>query len=259
MSGLPRSGSTLLSGILHQNPSIYVSGTSGILSLLTNIRNHWDDVSEFKSMEDSKARKLSTMKGALAGYYKSVDRPVVIDKCRGWPAHIEMLESLGYSPKIIVTVRDVRSVLSSLENLWIKMKKDNTQHEFEKTNPIEYQTCDGRCRVLMSPGGIVGSSIQSIVDAVDRGYKKHLHFVEYDELCLKPAHTVDKVYDFLEMPRWVHDFSNVTQSVPENDRHYGWGSLHEIRKKVEYNRTNLSLPLGVKVQYAECATFWKSL
>lgn len=41
LAGLPRSGSTLLANILAQNPSIYVTPTSGIVDMLVQVRNSW--------------------------------------------------------------------------------------------------------------------------------------------------------------------------------------------------------------------------
>ena len=50
LSGLPRSGSTLLANILAQHPEIYVTPTSGIVDMLVNVRNHWDQNDAFRSI-----------------------------------------------------------------------------------------------------------------------------------------------------------------------------------------------------------------
>ncbi|MEX0598954.1 MAG: sulfotransferase [Candidatus Paceibacterota bacterium] len=43
ISGLPRSGSTLLCNILAQNDELFVSkATSGCHDILFNVRNQWD-------------------------------------------------------------------------------------------------------------------------------------------------------------------------------------------------------------------------
>ena len=42
ISGMPRSGSTLLCNILNQNPRFHATGTSGVLDLLLLVRNNWN-------------------------------------------------------------------------------------------------------------------------------------------------------------------------------------------------------------------------
>jgi sulfotransferase len=42
ISGLPRSGSTLLANVLAQNPRFETTATSSILGIISNIREQWD-------------------------------------------------------------------------------------------------------------------------------------------------------------------------------------------------------------------------
>ncbi len=263
LAGLPRSGSTLLAGLLAQNPAIHVSGTSGILSIITNIRNHWSDVAEFNALEPatSEARKLSVLKGAFNGFYTDVEKPVIIDKCRGWPQHLEMAETmLGYKPKVIVTVRDVRDVLASFEKLWRIRKANNQLVDLEKSNPIDFQSLESRCRLLMS--GVVGSSITVIVDAVTRGWKSSMLFVEYDDLCCEPLKVLGLIYEFLAINQYkYHDVENVSSSAYENDTPYGWGELHSVRPNIlpQEQQWPKYLTTAVAMQYSNDAKFWRSL
>jgi len=52
ISGLPRSGSTLLANLLAQNPRYHSTATSGILEILFQVRNNWDKVAEFRAAPD---------------------------------------------------------------------------------------------------------------------------------------------------------------------------------------------------------------
>src|SRR4051794_4991565 len=52
ISGLPRSGSTLLANLLAQNPRFHASATSGILDVVFGVRNHWDQLPQFQAMDD---------------------------------------------------------------------------------------------------------------------------------------------------------------------------------------------------------------
>lgn len=262
LSGLPRSGSTCLGAILSQNQKLYVSGTSGIQSILVNIMTHWNDVAEFNALdpEVSKTRKLSVMRAALEGFYADVPQEIVIDKCRGWPQHFEMAESvLGYKPKAIITVRDVRDVLASFERIWRERKAQGLPVDYEKGNQADYQSVAGRCKVLIN--GLVGTSANAISDAALRGWKSQMHFVEYDELCSSPKKTLDGIYQFLEIEPVEHNFAEVKTSVFENDTPYGWGDLHTIRSVVAPHESQWQkyLPTPVAMQYSEDAFFWRKL
>ena len=109
ISGLPRSGSTLLCNILAQNPRFYASQTSGMLDVLFGVRNQWDNLIEMKAMDQelSEQRKLAVLRGIMESFYADVDRPVIFDKSRGWLAHLEMLELLLQRPaRELEPVRD---------------------------------------------------------------------------------------------------------------------------------------------------------
>ena len=43
MSGLPRSGSTVLASILNQNPAVYVTPTSPMLNVAVKMQEAWRD------------------------------------------------------------------------------------------------------------------------------------------------------------------------------------------------------------------------
>jgi sulfotransferase len=118
ISGLPRSGSTLLANILAQNPRFHSTATSGILEILFMVRNGWDNVLEFRAAVDraeNEVDKVRVLRGILEAYHTGRGRPVVFDKSRSWLAHLELAEKLLDRPaKVLVPVRDV---LASFERL----------------------------------------------------------------------------------------------------------------------------------------------
>jgi sulfotransferase len=83
ISGLPRSGSTLLANLLAQNPRFHSTATSGILEILFLVRNGWDKVLEFRAAVDraaNEAEKVRVLRGILQAYHGERGRPVVFDK-----------------------------------------------------------------------------------------------------------------------------------------------------------------------------------
>src|SRR5688500_6182318 len=124
-SSLPRSGSTLLQNILAQNPRFHCSPTSGVLEMLLAARNIYAGAVEFKGQDPQVVKKgfISFCRDGVRGYYRGVsDRPVCVDKCRGWLNYYEWLAEAFPSPRILICVRDLRAILSSMEKLWRKNK-----------------------------------------------------------------------------------------------------------------------------------------
>jgi sulfotransferase len=232
ISGLPRSGSTLLCNILNQNPEFHATSTSGILDIVLAIRNQWENLAVFKAAPN-KAGKAAVVNNILPNYVSIVDRPIYFDKSRGWIAHMEMAEViLGRQAKMIVPVRKITDILSSFENLYRKNAHD-WQFPQEKTHFYDWQTMEGRADVWMRSDQPVGIAYNRIRDAISRGYSDRLHFVEFEDLVSKPKETMQAMYEFLEYEYFDHDFNYVEQVTQENDDIHGIPGLHVIRNKVE--------------------------
>lgn len=257
ISGLPRSGSTLLCNVLAQNPEVQCGATSGLLEVLVGIRNTWDETIEFKSMPhtDSERLKSSVMRGVVNGYYP--EDKVYFDKSRGWTAYFELAESvLGYAPKVIVPVRDIPEILASFEMLW---RKNISQRQFsqEKNNYVDWQTIEGRCSIWASSSQPLGLAYNRIKDALLRGHKNNMFFVDYDELTSYPERTLNGIYDFLEMPRFEHDFDDVKQTTQEDDYVHGIPDLHTIRSKIVPQKRKQREVLGEVSQMYRNLELWK--
>jgi sulfotransferase len=232
IAGLPRSGSTLLCNILAQNPRFGLSGTSGLSVILEKNREIWDAIPEHRAEEDTltQARKMAVFRGIVDGYLRVLDKPVIFDKSRGWPAHLEMVSVLmNEPPKVLCCVRDVRDVLASFEKLFRANPLVTLPQQ--KENFFGWQGAPGRCAALMADDGVVGLPYNRLRDALTRGWAEAMHFVHYEELTRHPHHVVRGIYDFLEECPHAHDFENIKQVTHEDDRMYGFpaASLHTIK------------------------------
>ena len=231
ISGLPRSGSTLLCNILAQNPRFHATHTSGCLEILFAVRNQWDQLSEHQAHPND-AAKLRVLRGALAAYFADVERPLVFDKSRGWLAHLEMAEEvLGRPAKVLVPIRGIPDVLASFEKLHRETAKIR-QPPGEAKNYSQFQSVAGRCEYWCRPDQVVGLARTRILDALQRGFGSRLHLVRFDRLTANPADTLRAIYDFLGEPQFEHDFANVEQVTAEDDAVHGYVNLHAIRPQV---------------------------
>jgi len=232
IAGMPRAGSTLLCNILAQNPRFQVTATSGILETLFIMRKSWNDIVEFKGLQNNKD-KTNVIRAMLEGYFADAPRPVVFDKSRSWLAHLELAELLlQRKVKVLVCVRDLREILSSFEKLWRKSRATGpTPHEQQFYR--EFQTVEGRCDVMMREDQVVGIAYQRIRDALARGFRDRLHFIPFEQLTVKPAEVIDGIYTFLGEEPIKHNFEHVEQVTSEDDSMYNLKGLHDIRPKVE--------------------------
>lgn len=255
VSGLPRSGSTLLMNVLAQNPRFGVSATSGIMDIMFGVRNNWDSLVEFRAHPDEAAKKR-VLRGILENYYAATDKPVVFDKSRGWLSLIQMFEYIfDTRAKIIVPVRDMRDVLASFEKLW-RASSVSTQTSEESAFYFDFQSVEGRVKVWLRADQPVGLAYNRIVDAVNRGFSDRLFFMKFEDLTARPKETLQNIYDFLGEERFEHNFDAVEQVTWEDDSVHGFKGLHDIRPKVEPVPSRWKEVLGASVQHLENLNFW---
>jgi len=259
LSGLPRSGSTLLANILAQNPRFHASATSGILDVIFGVRNHWDNLPQFQAMPDRiacESAKLRVLGGILESYYSDTSAPVIIDKSRSWLAHLELAEAiLGVQAKVLVPVRDVREVLSSFERLWRKASASR-QVPQEAKYYVEFQTIEGRCAVWAQGDQPLGLACNRLRDAQLRGFRDRLCFVPFEALTTEPEATLARIYAFLDEEPFAHDFDHVVQVTQEDDRIHGFPDLHRIRPQVQPVPVTWPTILGEAAAPYANARFW---
>jgi sulfotransferase len=235
ISGLPRSGSTLLCNLLAQNPRFHATASSGVLEVLFNIRNGWDTFTEFQAMPaaESEAAKLRVLRATLHAFHAEAARPVVFDKSRSWLAYLEMAELiLGRPAKVLVPVRDLRDVLASFEKLYRRTAATRPVPQ-EAANYFDFQTIEGRCAVWARGDQPVGIAYNRIKDALRRGFADRMHFVRYEELTARPEATLRGIHEFLGEEPFTYDPTHVEQVTHEDDRLHGFVNLHVIRPRVE--------------------------
>jgi len=246
LNGLPRSGSTLLSNILNQNPRFHSTETSGCMDIMFAIRNQWESFIQHKASPCTQ-KMINVIKASMNAYYDDIDKPIVFDKSRGWLPYIEFVENITQTKmKILVTVRPVVDILASLEMLYRETSKVR-QPPGEAKNYYQFQTVQGRCDYWLRNDQVVGISLNRIQDAVRRGLRDRLHFIDFNYLTSHPENSLKKIYEFINEDYYNHDFDNVEQVTSENDDIYGFVNLHKIRNKVEPVKSRAEELLGKDV------------
>jgi len=266
MAGLPRSGSTLLSSILNQNPRIYSGPSSPVLPTMLGIENQFLNGELYKGYPKPNQANL-IISSIIHQFYSDIEKPIVIDKNRAWPDYIIKLEGYICKPaKIICPVRDIDEILTSM----IMMIRRNPYKDGQqKINFIDEQliknntplTDDNRCQFMAGPNGILGQSYTSIQKALNGGFEDRIHFVEYKDLVDSPEETLSKLYEFIGEEYYEHTFNNLENKNRENDlKTYGLSDMHEVHSEL---KSTAPSPLDVLsetiLDKCKGMEFWRNL
>jgi sulfotransferase len=227
LAGLPRSGSTLLSSILSQNPDIHAEGNSAVCQLM------WDVQQSCKEKCDEQltaSNRLGTIKDLVASipntYYKNVTAPIIFDKCRSWtmPDNLAMLyKYFDHSPKVIVLERSIVEIIKSMVYLW---RQNNLQ-----VDPKDL-LAEGTDYLMRSLYGLKWAK---------QNNKGEFLFIQYDDLVNNTSNVLNRVYEFCELESFKHDFDNIVNKHPENDEVYGLLGQHDIRPTIAKRDLDVTL------------------
>jgi len=245
-SSMPRSGSTLLQNILGQNPDIHVTPTDGFLELIYGARVNFTNNAEFKAQDQKQminAWRMFCNEG-MKGYAKGLsDKPHTCIKSRGIGANYNWFkEFMDEEPKVICMVRNVKDVLSSME----KIHRANAENAQSIENPSEMRGLTTQSRVEQwLQGPPVGLALQRFGQMALEGVNKKCLFVRYEDLTQHPDQIMEKIYEYLGLAPYIHDFNNVEQITVEDDAVYGMTpDLHKVKKVVEPKKSDYVDVLG---------------
>jgi sulfotransferase len=243
---MPRSGSTLFQNLLGQNPDFYVTPTSGVLELVFGARANYTNSPEFKAQDAQLMEKgfKEFCKQGMLGYYNSItDKKYALDKSRGWGVYRPFLNEFFPDPKIICLVRDLRSVVASYEKIYRKnpLKHDPIRDDSTGRGTIVHKRVDE----WMATTATIGRAVERIQETMRLGHDDKILFVKYEDLCLHPQLEMKRIYNYLGVDYFEHDFENIEQITVEDDEVYGLSSdLHTIRKSLRLDQPDYKQVLG---------------
>ncbi|MEL4282926.1 MULTISPECIES: sulfotransferase family protein [Shewanella] len=250
ISGLPRSGSTLLAGILRQNPLFHAAMSSPVAGLVNGALEQMGAGSESYSFFDEQKRK-AICRALIDAYYSDKSQAVIFDTNRLWTARLHQLVELVDDFKVICCVRNPAWIMDSFEKIYRKNPFDYSR----MFNAATRQTVYSRCEALINTGGSVGAAWTALKEAYYGEYSDRLLLVDYDLLTQHPARTLELIYRFIGEPLFAHDFDNVDYSENEFDQNLGVKGLHNVGRKVEFKNRRSILPPDLFVKYQEM-DFW---
>jgi len=218
LSGLPRTGSTLLSAILSQNPEVHAEGNSAVCQLM------WDAQISFETTANEQIRASHRQKtqddlirAIPAIYYKDVTSSHIVDKCRSWtlPDNLEMLRRyVTDDPKIIVLTRPIDDVVESL----VQLRKANGW-------------ADPYAGLLDPMSEPIMRSQFGVEHAREINSGEFL-FIEYSDLIGNTTEVLNSIYTFCQWEPFEHTLSDIVNPHPEDDSVYGLIGMHDVRPSI---------------------------
>jgi sulfotransferase len=241
LAGLHRSGNTVLSSILNQNPDIYSSPLSPVCEYMWSLHSQ-KSTSEPVLRQNDLTGSNQVISGILPSHYAHIDAPVIIDREKNWgnSANLAMLKTyVNPSPKIIYTVRPILEILASSVQIYAKsprLEQEMSSKGWWFRNYLTYE--DNVCDYLMRPWGELDRMLSSI-DAITLPENKDVfHVVEYDDLVSRPAEVMEGIYDFIGMESYEHNYKEILKAHVDHEERIGApDDMHAVRLQLKKTST----------------------
>lgn len=253
ITGLPRSGSTLLAALLLQNPRFHAGMTSPIGALYNAMLHQFGAGSEFGPVITQAERKR-LVRGLFDSYYGDHHgKDVIFDTNRMWSARMPMLMDQFPNAKVIACVRNVAWIMDSMER---KFNADPYEVTRLFNDDSERATVYSRVETLAHRNRMVGYPWAALKSAFYGEYAGSMLLVDYDLLAQAPQRVLELVYQFIGEPYYEHDFNAIQYDAPEFDASLGMHGLHKVRPSVGFEKRKTILPPDLFQQYSKLS-FWK--
>lgn len=251
ISGLPRSGSTLLAALLRQNPRFQAGMSGPLAGLFGALLGEMSGRNEFSVFIDD-AKRERILRGLFDNFYGDSTAEVVFDTNRGWCGWMPALARLFPNAKVIACVREMPWVLDSIERLI-------QRNVFSPSSIFNYSaggTVYTRAKQVAAPDGMVGGPYDALKQACFGAQRDRLLLLQYETLTADPAKAMQSLYTFLGEPVFEHDFNHVDYDVTEFDERAGTPGLHTVRPMVKAEARDTVLPPDLFNRFARDA-FWR--
>ena len=251
ISGLPRSGTTLLSTILKQNPRFSASISGPAARMVRAIVQESQAQGGYRiQCPESKRRKL--IHNLMHTYYEDSNE-VSFDTNRGWTLMTTLMRDVFPQIKMICCVREIPWVIDSFEQLLRKNPYSNSSL-FSAEESVDVYS---RAAALLRPDRTVGFALNGVKQAVYGPDQDMVLMVNYDDLCKNPVGVMKDIYQFIGEEYYNHDFNDLEASYDEFDQDVNLKGMHTVRKNLTHIVRDPILPPDLW-QQINPLSFWKA-
>ena len=241
----PRSGNTLFTSIMNQNPDIACTPNSITLEIMKNLFL-LKETDVFQNYPDHKSLD-NVLDVVYDIYYKDWPQPIIIDRGPVMTiGNFALMQRHFKRPfKCIVLLRDLMDVLASYMK-WYTENPDAFPNRHNCKNDEE------KLSKIMNKDGAVAKDLEAIKNSYN--YPSLCHYVKYNDLVAQPEKEIRKVYQFMGLPYFNHKFEDL-QQVEVNGMKYDdtivGKNMHNIRSVVRKvpNRYIDKIPESIRQKY----------
>jgi sulfotransferase len=259
VTGLPRSGSTLLCQLLGIHSHIYSTGHSSPLSqTLNQLRHNLSDNEFLLSQLDGDfdlayQRLLNAYRGFIQGWFTETKKPWVVDKNRGWLNQLETVHLLDPDCKMLVCVREPTQIYGSIE----------AQHQ--KTLLLDFPdhlaslSRHARADKLFADDGVIGAPLKAIeaTQDISESLQKRLYYVVFEHLIQDPIAVMQDIYRWLNIPAENFNPQCLPVKAPESDSHYRFKYSHQTRERISPPQAHI-IPIRIEAEIQKmCTDFYQ--
>jgi hypothetical protein len=202
----------------------------------------WENNPTYKVQDRDESEILQIAMGIAQGNYSTIDKPIIVDKSRSWPAP-QIMETMskvmGEAPKIIATVRNVPDCAAS----FVRIAKPENLDKF------------------LLEGGLI-EHLKTSYLTLEAGYAEapeNFCIIDYDDLMDDPKSQLNKIEQFLELEPFEYDITNIESSAVKEKDEEVWNipDLHKVAPKLERQHSQSALDvLGPRYADFMQARFW---
>jgi sulfotransferase len=250
ISGLPRSGSTLLASLLNQNPRFSAHVQSPLGQIITTVVEAMSAGINESALFLTGDQREEILRGIFSSYYLGYPA-VVFDTNRRWCANMGLVARLFPDAKVIACVRPPAQIVDSFERLFAR---DPTQvsRVLQAANMSIYD----RVNRLMHPASVVGFSWNALRDGYFGPYAGQIVLLEFQHLVNDPLKALRDLHAVIDEPWYEYDIRAVQNlsGVELLDWELGTPGMHSLKPEVDYIPVPPMLPADIAMTLP--APFW---
>lgn len=252
ISGLPRSGSTLLAAILRQNPALSADISSPLCAMTQALVSGMARPESAVFFSDTQ-RDFMVL-SLIEAYCLTRPSADVVDTSRSWTGHLPLIAKLYPDAHVICCVRNLGWIVNSFERILAR-------HPLRASGMFNFRAdasvYDRAADLMDERRGVIGKAYARLKQAWFGEHAKRLIVIDYESLIATPRLIVAELYDICGWATYQHRFDDVEFDSPKFDESLGIPGLHRVSGPVRSENPQLVIPPDLFDRYADSA-FWKA-
>ena len=238
---MPRTGSQLIKSVLKQNSDFAVQTDSPLHFKWHEFRKEIHREPNCSTLpKDELANRIKGfwLEG-LKGWGKAINpkAKVYIEQNRFWADDIDIIKNF-FNCKIIIILRDLKDIANSLEDIVKNHNEFNTQFN----NFYTYKNSAQLQRVhKFFEEEMIRIPLTAIKRIVEEDMFNFVHFLKYEDFLKQPQKELDKLYKFLDLKSFKHDFNNINDMDRIDTPMLPYGRHNIVSSFNNYKETKFTL------------------